>query len=194
MHGDEIDMLRQFGVFEPDMPWLGGRDRGLLAPERLARGVEVGREFIDLEIAAQQDFVADDHSVDAFELARRLDDTVDLALIGRLVGRYPCPCGHLEVARRREPDHGRIVGAAVGADALRGERQQIEVAGDFGLAGEGALDRALVTLKAGIGVAVNAAIRPGKVGAMVDLFPDAVLSRGDEKRQRYRYDQSEYEV
>src|SRR3546814_17622318 len=69
VHGDEIDVLRQRGILEPDMPRLGGRYRHL---ERAAGAIQLDHQLTWRHVIAQQHFIADDGAVDVVVLEHRL--------------------------------------------------------------------------------------------------------------------------
>ena len=78
MDGDEIHMIGQFRLLEPDVPRLGGRYRDLQGgPQTVEIGMELGR----FHFVAQQGFVAGDHPFNHRVLTAGRDDGRHLALV-----------------------------------------------------------------------------------------------------------------
>ena len=86
VHGDVVDVLDQFGMLEPDVPRLGGAHRLL---DRCAHAIELARQLGDAEIAAQDDFVADDQADDVRMTVGDVDRGGDLGLVGLQVAIEP---------------------------------------------------------------------------------------------------------
>ena len=110
VHGDEIDVLGEFRMPDPHVPRFGGAD-GL--PGGRAHAIEVGGEVRDREVAAQDDFVADDQADDVPVAVRELDGALDFALVAGAVGVEPRADRDLDVVARG--DGGNFAEGAEGA-------------------------------------------------------------------------------
>ncbi len=66
---DEVNVIGEFGVSEPYVPRLGGAH---WLTDRVAGAIEIGREFLDLQIASEDDLVSDDHTSDVRVSPREL--------------------------------------------------------------------------------------------------------------------------
>ena len=99
VHGDEVDVRGQFRMLDPDVPGLGGA-HGL--PRRCTHAIEVGEQVGHGQVAAQHDFVADEHAVDVAVLVRQPDDGFDLALVALAVRIEPAAEHDLQVMLARQ--------------------------------------------------------------------------------------------
>lgn len=86
--GDEISFAGQFGMGQPYMPWLGGRDRHFHFRFDL---MHVGDELCRRDVAAKQRFVADQDAIDIVVVAGRGDRMADFFLVAIKPGIDPRP-------------------------------------------------------------------------------------------------------
>ncbi len=163
--GEIVDLARELGILQPDVPGLGGADRHLdvaldvpdLADE-LGRAGGVGIAQVLLAVPAQDVLVADQHALDVGILVGHADQRpgllgVDLArlaaeLLLGLAGAVDPGAGHqLDAVARGELRHDvAAVGGAIGADVVDLAAEHGEVALDLLLArldrlGRGVADR-----------------------------------------------------
>jgi hypothetical protein len=145
MDGDEVDVLGQFGILQPDVVRLGDRHRLVHGG---AHAVQVRHHLFGCEVVAEQHFVADDDAGDRVRIGARLgDEQLDLALV---VVQPLVDLGaghHLQAFLLRQPIQLRVLLHRVGAHVVAVFVQQLQVAGDLVVAGVILLERALVTLE-----------------------------------------------
>src|SRR5262249_30093600 len=118
---DEVDLPRELRMAKPDVPRLGGRD---WQAKLLLDALQLLDELGHLQIAAQDRFVPDDHSIDVAVRARLAYERGELELVVRCVPIEPRPGGDSQPAlagtprpgavlrRRPPPDRGAALGPA----------------------------------------------------------------------------------
>ena len=129
VRGDEIDGGRQFRIVAPDVPDFARRHRDV---DGLLHLLDQLDQVVDLLLAAENGFVADDDAVDVAVALGKVDRRLDLALvaIGILVdpGADRDLQAELGGDRRHQFD---ATGRGVETDRARDRRQLLQVGADF---------------------------------------------------------------
>ena len=86
MDGDVIDCAGEFGMVDPHVPWLGGRNRHV---QSAPGDVDEANELRDREVAAQHRLVADQHAIDVAADMRNLDQPVHFPPVAREIVVQP---------------------------------------------------------------------------------------------------------
>ncbi len=130
MDRHEVDFPHEFGMGDPDVPGLRGRDR---AAHGLAHLAQLLNEFFDGDVGAQNRFVADDQPVDVAMRARHADEAGDFRLVLLFIGADPGAGCNLESIVARQPRHFLdAVERRVGAHRPDMIGQQAQIAIDIG--------------------------------------------------------------
>src|SRR5581483_9424794 len=87
VYADEVHVLRELGMLEPDVPALGCPDR---LADGLANSIEVTLELLQWQIPSEHDFVTDKDPHDVQMGARQLDRLLELALVVLTLIIDPC--------------------------------------------------------------------------------------------------------
>ena len=124
MDGDEINLVRQLGVFQPHMPRLCCRHR---QARRLAHPLQIASERGGRQILFEQCFVANHQASHIFVAARGLQGGSDFALIVLTVAIEPSAQGHAQAVLRGQARQFGKLGCAVGSDLAGHAGQLLEV-------------------------------------------------------------------
>ena len=129
MRGDEIDRGGQFRIVAPDVPDLAGRHGDVDGFLHLLDQLD---QVVDLLLAAENGFVADDDAVDVAVAPGKADRRLDLALVAIGILVDPGADGDLQAelgCDRRHQFHAARRG--VEANRARDRRQLLQVGADF---------------------------------------------------------------
>ncbi len=181
VHGDEVDVLHQLRVLEPDVPGLGGGDRHL---HRLPGVLEVADHLVDGEIAAQHRLVADHRLVDVAVLPHRLGERGELAQVVVLALVEPRARRDAQVVLARERRDGAVLDRRVRADPVGEARELGHVGRELFLRREHALGGILAGAEAAVGEAADLALPLGKLDRAMGPGPAEVVERRHEQCER----------
>ncbi len=131
MDPDEVHMVDQVRMRQPDVPGLGGTDR---LADGLARPVQVLADLLRGQLAAQHHFVADEHPHHVGVSARNLDRPLQLLVVAVPVIVYPGAEGDVDVMPRGQlRDIGERALHTVRADGIGLARQELQIGVDLGV-------------------------------------------------------------
>ena len=129
MRGDEIDGRGKLRIVAPDVPDLAGRHGDV---DGLLHLLDQLDQVVDLLLAAENGFVADDDAVDVAVALGKADRRLDLALVAIGILVDPGADGDLQAElggdRRHQFD---ATGRGVETDRARDRRQLLQVGADF---------------------------------------------------------------
>ncbi len=171
MDADEVDVVRQIRVCQPDMPRLGGADR---LSDGVAGAVEILLQVLRGQITAQHDLVADDHTHDVGVGAGKLDGSLELLIVVLAVIVDPCAERDVDVV-----PGGELRNIAEGTDRAVGAH------GD---------DLALEQLQVGVDLRIGRHLIVGRIlsgpkrreGKTLDVRGPRGLGRGAVQKCPYR--------
>jgi hypothetical protein len=148
MHGDEIHMVDQRRLAQPDMPGLGGRHRHR---QRRPQAVEVAVQLARRKHPAQLAFVAGDHPLDAGVAGNGVDDGSDFPLVVRPTTVEPDPGTQPQAGLRGQRRQHRQFARAVGAQPGGQAGQPLQVVSQRCITRKALAQRALPALEAVVG-------------------------------------------
>ena len=184
MYGDEVNILLQIGIAQPEFPDVGICDRHRYLRFYLADdGAEIGRRHL----AAQQHLIADNDGADDIGIfLGEVDGGRDLLPVERSVIGEPQPHEHLQAVTLS--DGGNLiepVGVRISADAVGVARQQSEVLVDLLSAHHGARhQRILAVAKRRVGYAGQLAARGERRRRQLHWPAQPQPGNGDRQRRR----------
>jgi hypothetical protein len=160
--GDEVHVLGQFGLRDPDVPGLGGGNRHA---EPGAQAVQVGVELLRFEQGVELGFVAGNDTRDVGVAGHRRQHRLDLEFVVLCARIEPDTRSQLEALLQGQPGKVREFAGAVGAQPVGVGRQRGEVGLHLVAVGKPLADGAVPTLE-------------GVVGHAGELFGSAVGNDG----------------
>ena len=129
VRGDEIDGGGEFRIVAPDVPDLAGRHRNV---DRLLDPLDQLDQVVDLLLAAEDRFVADDDAVDVAVALGEVDRGLDLALVAIGVLVDPGADRDLQAELGGDRRHQFVAsGRRIEADRARHRRQLLQVGANF---------------------------------------------------------------
>src|SRR5437764_916233 len=182
VYADEVDVLRELGVGEPGVPGLGRADR---LADGGARAIEISRELLDLQVAAEQDLVADDHAHHVLVIVREVDHRAPLLLVLVAVGIQPGAERDVEPVPVGELGHvGERAADAIGAHRVDLAFEELQVRVDLGIGGHLEMSRVLAGAERRERESLDA-LRPGGLGRRaIEIGPDREGKRGEQPRDQ----------
>ena len=140
--GDEVDVVGQGRIAQPEFPDVGIGDR---LPHPLLDLADVTPEFVHRQVLPQQDLVADDQPLDrVLVLVGMVDQEVHLLEVLLLVAVQPGAVPHLEAVLAGILRHRfEILGHGVGAHRPDLALETVQILLDLARCREGAAERAL---------------------------------------------------